>query len=232
MIQRQIEKQIVERAYSGKAIIILGARQTGKTTLVNRVVDQIGIKALWFTGDDYITRESLGNHSVANIKSLIGEYKLIVIDEAQYINNIGLTLKIIVDNFKGVQVIATGSSSFELLNAVNEPLTGRKWEYLLYPLSYSELVNHYGIVHEKGLLNHRLVYGSYPEIVNQTGSEKELLKLLSGSYLYKDLFMNEQIKKPQILEKLVRALAFQICSEVSYNELAQTVGADIQTIEK
>jgi predicted AAA+ superfamily ATPase len=232
MIQREIEKQIIKRAFSGKAIIVLGARQTGKTTLVKQIAAQIGVKALWFTGDDYISRESLENQSVANIKSLIGTHKLVIIDEAQYINNIGLTLKIIVDNMPDVQVIATGSSSFELLSAVNEPLTGRKWEYLLYPISYNELIKHYGIIHEKGMLKHRLVYGSYPEVVDQSGNEIELLKLLSGSYLYKDLFMHEQIKKPQLLEKLVRALAFQVCSEVSYNELSQTVGADIQTIEK
>jgi uncharacterized protein len=232
MIQRELERQIIERAFSGKAIIILGARQTGKTTLLKRIVEKLKVEPLWFTGDDYNAREILSNHSIAHLKTIIGNSKLVIIDEAQYVSNIGLTLKIIVDNMPGVQVIATGSSSFELLNAVNEPLTGRKWEYLLYPLSYNELFDHYGIVHEKGMFQHRLVYGCYPEVVDQKGNEKELLQLLSGSYLYKDLFMHEQIKKPQILEKLVRALAFQVSSEVSYNELAQTVGADIQTIEK
>ncbi len=232
MIKRELEKQIVEKFFQKKAIIILGARQTGKTTLVQKIARESGIEPLWFSGDDFIAREELGKHSISHLKSLIGNYKLLIIDEAQYINNIGLTLKIIVDNIPDVQVIATGSSSFELLNAVNEPLTGRKWEYMLYPLSYQELINHFGIISEKGVLNHRLIYGCYPEIINNQGKEKELLQLLSSSYLYKDLFIHEQIKKPQILEKLVRALSFQVSSEVSYNELAQVVGADIQTIEK
>jgi predicted AAA+ superfamily ATPase len=157
---------------------------------------------------------------------------MLVIDEAQYIDNIGLTIKIIVDNIPDIQVIATGSSAFELANALNEPLTGRKFEYMLYPVSYNELVNHNGLIAEKGLLEHRLVYGSYPEIASSPGEEKELLQLIASSYLYKDLFIHQQIKKPQLIEKLTKALALQVCSEVSYNELAQIVGADIQTVEK
>ena len=166
MIKRELEKQVVEKFFQKKAIIILGARQTGKTTLVRKIARESGIKSLWFSGDDFIAREELGKHSISHLKSLIGNYKLLIIDEAQYINNIGLTLKLIVDNIPDVQVIAAGSSSFELLNAVNEPLTGRKWEYMLYPLSYQELINHFGIITEKGVLNHRLLYGCYPEIIN------------------------------------------------------------------
>lgn len=232
MIQRHIEKKIIEQLFKKKAIIILGARQTGKTTLVKKIAMQSGMDYLWLSGDDIVAREELGKHSISHLKSIIGKYKLVIIDEAQYVSNIGLSLKIIVDNMPDVQVIATGSSSFDLSNAVNEPLTGRKWEYMLYPISYSELLNYNGIIKEKGLLNHRLIYGTYPEIIDNEGKEKDLLQLLSSSYLYKDLFIHEQIKKPQILEKLLRALAFQISSEVSYNELAQIVGADIQTIEK
>ena len=232
MIERQLESIISDKLFQNKAIIILGARQTGKTTLVQKIVESVNFKTLWLSGDDYIAREELGKHSLSHLRSIIGKNKLVVIDEAQNVNNIGLTLKIIVDNIPDVQVIATGSSSFELANAVNEPLTGRKWEYMLYPVSYQELLNYKGVISEKGLLQHRMIYGCYPEIVSSIGEEKDLLQLLSSSYLYKDLFMHQQIKKPQLLEKLVRALALQIGSEVSYNELAQIVGADIQTIEK
>lgn len=232
MISRDLENVIAKSLFKGKAITLLGARQTGKTTLVKSIVKQANVETLWLSGDDYLARQELGKHSTSHLKSIIGKHKLLVIDEAQYIDNIGLTIKIIVDNIPDVQVIATGSSSFELSNALNEPLTGRKFEYMLYPVSYTELVQHNGLIAEKGLLERRLVYGSYPEISISQGNEKELLQMLTSSYLYKDLFIHQQIKKPQLIEKLVKALALQVCSEVSYNELAQTVGADIQTVEK
>ena len=146
MIDRELEKNILKKLFKNKAIIILGARQTGKTTIARNIVNKTNIETLWLSGDDYIVREELGKHSVSHLKSIIGKHKMMVIDEAQYINNIGLTLKIIVDNIPGVQVIATGSSSFELANAINEPLTGRKWEYMLYPVSYRELLNYNGLI--------------------------------------------------------------------------------------
>lgn len=232
MIRRELEKEILSQLFQKKAIVIYGARQTGKTTLVKEIAVKSGVEYLWLSGDDYAVREELGKHSISHIKSIIGLSKLVIIDEAQNIDNIGLTLKIIVDNLPDVQVIATGSSSFELSNAINEPLTGRKWEFMLFPISIGELINYNGLIAEKGLLNHRLIFGHYPEIVTNNGKEKEILNLLSSSYLYKDLFMHQNIKKPQILEKLVRALSFQVCSEVSYNELSQMVGADIQTVER
>lgn len=166
------------------------------------------------------------------MRSIVGNHKLLVIDEAQYIDNIGLSIKIIVDNIPDVQVIATGSSSFELLSVINEPLTGRKWEFQLFPLSYQELLDNNGLINESALLNQRMIYGCYPEVINNLGNEREVLQMLTSSYLYKDLFIHQQIKKPQLVEKLVRALSFQVSNEVSYNELAQLVGADIQTIEK
>ena len=154
------------------------------------------------------------------------------IDEAQRIPRIGLLLKICVDQLKDVQVIATGSSSFDLANASNEPLTGRKFEFFLYPLSFFEMVQHHGLLKEKRLLEHRLIFGYYPEIVTHLGEEAERLKLLAGSYLYKDLLMLEQIKKPLILEKLLKTLALQLGSEVNYLELGQLVGVDKNTVEK
>jgi predicted AAA+ superfamily ATPase len=166
------------------------------------------------------------------MRLVAGNKKIVFIDEAQRIPNIGLTLKLFTDQIKDVQVIATGSSAFELSSQVNEPLTGRKYEFMLYPLSFSELVHNSGLLYEKRMIEHRMVYGYYPEIVTKPGEEAELLKLLAGSYLYKDLLMLEQVKKPLILEKLLKALALQIGSEVSYHELAQTIGSDSKTIDK
>ena len=232
MIKRELETNIKEKFFQGKAIVLLGPRQTGKTTLVKKIITERPENTVWFTGDDYLTREELGKHSVGHLKSLIGDNTVVVIDEAQYVNNIGLTIKILVDNIPDLQVIATGSSSFELLNAVNESLTGRKWEYWLLPLGFRELRNHNGFIEERGLLEHRLVYGTYPEVVTCMGNEKEVLHLLSDSYLYKDIFRYDKLNKPKVLERLIRALAHQVSSEVSFNELARQIKADFQTVEK
>jgi predicted AAA+ superfamily ATPase len=183
-------------------------------------------------GDDPDVREALTNTTATKLKAIIGNKKILLVDEAQRIENIGLSLKLITDQIKDVQVIATGSSSFELSSQVNEPLTGRKYEFMLYPLSFEEMVNHHGLLQEKRLIEHRMLYGYYPEIVSNPGEERERLKLLAGSYLYKDLLMLEQIKKPALLEKLLRALALQVGSEVNFTELGQTTGSDRKTIEK
>lgn len=174
----------------------------------------------------------LSNSSSTRLKAIFGKKKLIIIDEAQRIKNIGLKLKLITDQLTDIQLIATGSSSFELINEVNEPLTGRKWEYKLFPLSFNEMVTHHGFITENRLLSHRLVYGYYPEVVMNQGEEYNILKSLSDSYLYKDILMWERIKKPEKLVKLLQALAFQIGSEVSYNSLATQLDMDNQTIEK
>jgi len=184
------------------------------------------------TGDDADDRKLLTDASVAGLRSILGSKTMLYIDEAQRIPDIGITIKLITDHIKGVQVIATGSSSFDLANKINEPLTGRKYEYQLFPLSFEEMVTHHGLLEERRSLKHRLVYGYYPEIVTKPGEEKELLALLANSYLYKDLLMLEQLKKPQLLEKLVRALALQVGSEVSFNELGRTVGTDNKTVER
>ena len=230
MIKRSLEIQVNERLFKGKAILIFGPRQCGKSTLVETMLD--GMDYLHLTGDAADVRELLSNTNADSLKTIIGRYKILFIDEAQRIENIGLTLKLITDQIKEVQVIATGSSAFELSDKVNEPLTGRKYEFMLYPLSFGEMVNHHGFLTEKRLIDHRLIYGYYPEIVTNQADEKELIKLLAGSYLYKDLLMLEQVKKPVLLEKLLKALALQVGSEVSYNELAQMIGANKQTIEK
>lgn len=232
MINRIISNNIKSQIFKNKVILVLGARQTGKTTLLRSIIQDLSEPYLWLNGDDFITREELSKHSISHLKSIIGNHKILIIDEAQYVNNIGLSLKLIVDNLPGVQVIATGSSSFDLLNTVNEPLTGRKWEYHLFPISYEELLRENGLIKEKGLLERRLIYGSYPEVINNLGNEGEILQLITSSYLYKDILMYEKLKKPQLIEKLIRALALQVSGEVSYNELAQLIGADVLTIEK
>ena len=231
MITRILETTIRSKLNQSKAIILVGARQVGKTTLLKSLF-QNRDDTLWLNADELDVQNLFSTISSSRLKAIIGKKKNIIIDEAQRIGNIGLRLKLITDSIPEVQLIATGSSSFDLANKVNEPLTGRKWEYQMFPLSFAEMVNHHGLLEEKRLLPHRLVYGYYPDVVIHQGSEKEILKQLSDSYLYKDILMWEQIKKPEKLLKLLQALAFQIGSQVSYNELGQLCGLDSKTVEK
>jgi len=232
MISRKLQQIIEKRMFKGKAIILFGSRQCGKSTLVEELLKAQPLEWLYLNGDEADVRDMLTNTTSAKLKGIVGNNTIVFIDEAQRIPGIGLTLKLFTDQLKKVQVIATGSSAFELSDKVNEPLTGRKYEFMLYPLSFGEMVQEHGLLQEKRLTEHRMIYGYYPEIVTKPGEEKELLKLLADSYLYKDLLLLEQIKKPVLLEKLLKALALQVGSEVSYHELAQTVGADKGTIEK
>jgi len=232
MVHRILQETIEKRMFKGKAIILLGSRQCGKSTLVEALLDAQEHKWLYLNGDEADVRDMLTNTTSAKLRSHVEGHTIVFIDEAQRIPNVGLTLKLFTDQIKNIQVIATGSSAFELSSKVNEPLTGRKYEFMLYPLSFSEMVKHHGLLQEKRLIEQRLIYGYYPEIINKTGEERELLKLLAGSYLYKDLLALENMKKPVLLDKLLRALALQIGSEISYHELAQTVGADKGTVEK
>ena len=232
MISRELEKQLVQYVFRGKIIMLSGARQVGKTTLIEMLLQKRKEKILYLNADETDVRELLTDTTSTSLKSIVGNHKIIFIDEAQRVKNIGITLKLFADQIKDVEVIVTGSSSFDLASEINEPLTGRKYEFMLFPLSFSEMVEHHGQLEEKRLLEHRLIYGYYPEIVTKPGEEKELLKLLANSYLYRDLLTLEQIKKPVLLEKILRALALQLGSEVSYNEVAQLVNADQETVEK
>jgi len=234
MINRQIFTKIENRLFKGKAILLFGARQVGKTTLIEQLTSHYKKDTLFLNGDEPDTREQLASITSTQLKMMIGNKKIIFIDEAQRIENIGLTLKLITDQIKNVQVIATGSSAFDLANKTTEPLTGRKFEYKLFPLSFAEMVNHHGWLEEKRLLQHRLIYGYYPEVAIQTdiNDAQESLKLLAESYLYKDILNFEGLKKPQLLDKLLRALALQVSSEVSYQELARLTGSNSHTVEK
>ena len=229
MIERELESEIRTKIGKGKAIIVLGPRQTGKTTLFKSLTQQMD-NFLFLDCDDIIVREYLSAPNTETLNQIIGKHKYLFIDEAQRINEIGLTLKIITDQFPEVQLFVSGSSSFELRNELNEPLTGRKWEYLLLPISWNEYENHIGFLKSEQLLEERLIYGMYPDVINHHGEEKEVLNQLSNSYLYKDLLAFKGIRKPEILEKLLRALALQVCNEVSYNELSNLIGVDKNTI--
>jgi uncharacterized protein len=231
MITRSLENEINKKLFDGKAIIILGARQTGKTTLLKKIVSQRS-DVLWLNADETDTIALFENTSSTRLKTIFTGKKIVVIDEAQRISDVGLKLKLITDQIPEIQLIATGSSAFELANKINEPLTGRKWEYKLFPLSLPEMVNYHGLLEENRLLPHRLIYGYYPEVVSNPGIEREILKQLSDSYLYKDILMWERIQKPEKLLKLLQALAFQVGSEISYNNLASLLEMNNQTVEK
>lgn len=229
MIARQIRQKVIDKLDRGKAIVLVGPRQVGKSTLINSVLS--GKEFLFLDADDPTVRALLSNANTEQLRTLIGINKLIFLDEAQRIPGIGITLKIITDQFKDVQLLVCGSSSFDLGNELNEPLTGRKWEYELFPISWQEYEQHVGFLKSEQQLENRLLYGFYPEVINNQGEEREILKHLVNSYLYKDILAFSAIRRPDVLDKLVQALALQIGNEVNYNELSQTVGITKNTIQ-
>ena len=239
MIERLLYKTIENKLFVGKVIVLTGARQVGKTTLLKQILRQKeGV--LWLNGDELQVQNLFANASADRLLSEFGDNKIVILDEAQRIENIGLRLKLIADSDSDIQVIATGSSAFELANKVNEPLTGRKWEYQMFPLSFGEMVAHHGKLKEMRMLPRRIIYGYYPEVVTNDGNEVvtndgnevEILKLLTDAYLYKDILSWESIKHPDKLQTLLRALAYQVGSQVSYNELSQMCSMDSKTVER
>ena len=229
-IKRTIEGEITDRLFKSKAVLVYGPRQCGKTTLVRHITESIK-DSVWLTGDNPAHINALTNITLEGWRNIIGTGNLIVIDEAQQIPGIGRSMKLAIDAFPGKQFIATGSSSFDLANKAAEPLTGRKFEFRLLPMSYRELCNGKPAA-ESEHLETRLRFGSYPEIVLNPDDAPRRLAELAGSYLYRDLFSLDSIKKPSIFSKLVRALAFQIGNEISINELSALIGADNKTIDK
>lgn len=231
MIERCIANNLRKTLESGKAVVLLGPRQVGKSTLSKMLLEsREGVK--WFTGDDPADREALTNVSLNKLKLIIGTSETVVIDEAQKISGIGETMKLITDHLPGVRLLATGSSSFQLTSEVGDSLAGRKREFKLFPVSFAEMVQHSGLIEEERSIPLRMIYGYYPEVIMKPGEERDILKELSDSYLYKDILSLEKIAKGEKLVKLVQAIALQIGSQVSYNELAQTVGIDYKTVEK
>jgi predicted AAA+ superfamily ATPase len=232
MIKRELEELIHEKLFKQKAIIILGPRQVGKSTLLSIIQQKLDRKALLLNCDNSDIKKQLTEPGINELRRLLGEYELVLIDEAQRVLNIGLTLKLITDQLPEKQLIVTGSSSLELSNFVNEPLTGRKFEYQLFPVSIKEIVGHFGFIETNRNLEQYLVYGTYPDILKNPGNENEILNNLVSSYLYKDVLMYQDIRKPEFIEQLLEALALQVSSEVSYNELAQLLKTDPHTVQR
>ena len=205
--------------------------QCGKTTMLRHITEEWSNDVLWLNGDSPDTRDELERVTVARWKLILGKKKILVLDEAQRVSNVGLALKLLIDELPEIQVIASGSSSFELADKTSEPLTGRKFEYRLLPFSFHELTEHDGLLNEKQALEQRLLYGAYPDIVTHPEDSERLLSELVNSYLFKDIYALEGLKKTKILDNLVKALAMQIGSEVSLNELSGLTGTDRKTVE-
>jgi predicted AAA+ superfamily ATPase len=231
MFDRILRKRIDEHWSDDKVIICIGPRQVGKSTLLNKICKDNG-DYLFINGDDPEYQLLLTDVGEKRLLQIIGNHKVVFIDEAQRIKNIGLTSKIIFDRIKDVKLILCGSSALEMANQLNEPLTGRKWEYNLWPISWSELIGRYGYLEAVLQLETRLVYGMYPEVISKPNNEQDILKQLASSYLYKDILNLQNIRKPEVLQNLLHALALQVGSEVNYNELAQLIRLDRKTVEE
>jgi hypothetical protein len=232
MIKRVLTTNITECIGRGKAIILTGARQVGKSTLFKEMTQQLNKPILSLNCDDPAVRDLLQTISATELKRLVSNNKVIMIDEGQRISDIGITVKQLVDNYPDVQVMVTGSSSLDLRNRLNDPMTGRKYEFIMYPVSTVELYNTYGYLQTKQLLDFRLIYGSYPDVLTHTSEARDLITELSDSYLYKDILELDSVRKSNMLRKLLVALALQVGSEVSYNEVAKTIGSDSRTVER
>jgi len=231
MFDRILRKRIDEHWADDKVIICIGPRQVGKSTLLNKICKDNG-DYLFINGDDPEYQLLLTDVGEKRLLQIIGNHKVVFIDEAQRIKNIGLTSKIIFDRIKDVKLILCGSSALEMANQLNEPLTGRKWEFNLWPISWSELIGRYGYLEAVLQLETRLVYGMYPEVISKPNNEQDILKQLASSYLYKDILNLQNIRKPEVLQNLLHALALQVGSEVNYNELAQLIRLDRKTVEE
>jgi predicted AAA+ superfamily ATPase len=233
-ILRIISKTIKEKLQkSNKVVLLFGARQLGKTLLSKRIIKDLGLKTLTVNADQLKYHEVLTSRDLNKLQALVAGYDLLFIDEAQRIPDLGVNLKIMADEIPELKILVTGSSSFKIANEVNESLTGRKWEYLLYPLSFQELTNNKNTFEINDELENLLIHGSYPEVyttINKTEKE-ELLNNLTDSYLYKDILELSNIKHPRKIKDLLRLLAYQIGSEVSVFEISKALGINRETVE-
>lgn len=236
MIKRSLQDKIEKQLYKGKVIVIYGARRVGKTTLAKQIIEdqeKQGIKSLYLNCELITVNQKLETTNEQDLKDFIGNNKLVILDEAQHIQNIGLTLKILVDTYPEIQIIATGSSSFELANQVGEPLVGRSRQFILYPLSMQELKTEFDLFKLSAKLDNILRFGTYPGVFGQ--SEEDCineLENIASNYLYKDILAFENLKNAKILLELLQLLAFQIGNEVSFNELAQRLEISAHTVIK
>ena len=231
MIGRLINQSVAADFFQGKVIAVLGPRQVGKTTLLSQLSIP-STETLWLNCDNIDDSQVLEGQTTTGLQQLVGNKRYVVIDEAHRVKNIGLTLKMMADTFRDrVQVVVTGSSSLELSNQIYEPATGRIFEYRLYPFSLAELSQHYSVREERRLLEQRLIYGCYPEVVTHPDHAKRILTTIASNYLYKDLLSYNGIRKPEVLSRLLQALAMQVGEQVSYNELSRLIGIDRATVE-
>lgn len=236
LYSRLIANNLVSDCFQGRVIILVGARQTGKTTLAQMALERLaGRKVRFINGDDPIDREALNDKSLESLTRMVGDAEVLFVDEGQKIKTIGQTLKLLVDHYGAKrQVIVTGSSTINLLDSTQEPLTGRKFVYNLYPLALSEIVPDADVLEIQKKWADLLVYGSYPRVIQQDSYEGRAREVreIAASYLYRDILELQQVRNPEALNKLVQALALQIGSEVSYAELAQTIGMDRISVER
>lgn len=233
MIKRTIENKILNDFKRNKVITLLGPRQVGKTTLLEQITTVTeNPSILNLNCDNEDDRLMLQNRTSTELKAIIGNNDLVMIDEAQRVENIGLALKMMGDLKTKANIIVTGSSSLGLGDKINEPATGRLIEYNLFPFTVSELADNSSWHEEHRMFEYRLIFGMYPEVVMYIEDARRTLMSIANSYLYKDLLSYDGIRKPALLQKLVRALALQVGSEVSYNELAMLIGVDKVTVEK
>ena len=231
MIERILQKKLESRIDFKKAILIFGPRQVGKTTLTKALAASLSIPFEYFNGDNMMTKNLWTINNIEALKQSFGNKKLVILDEAQMIEQIGLILKQLIDSELEIQFIITGSSSLTIADKTQEPLTGRKWEYYLYPISCAEMIDYEGIPQFLQKYQQYLIYGMYPEVLVNQKDTQEVLFNLASSYLYKDVLALVGIKRPQLLEKILKALAWQVGSEVSMNELANLVSADVKTVD-
>ncbi len=225
-----MEDIIGKKLFDHKAIMLFGPRQVGKTTFLKNLITSSGEDYLYFLCDDDVIKSRLEQANTELMRNIIGEAKIVFIDEAQLLENAGRIIKLMVDQFPEAQIIVSGSSSFELKDKMNEPLTGRKWDYLMLPFSFEELKNETNFLAETSQLSHRLIFGSYPDVVNRPSEAPQVLKLLAESYLYKDILQLAPLRQINQLKNLLKALAFQVGSEVSFNELSRKIGIDKNTV--
>lgn len=232
-VSRAIEGRLKSQIGKNKVLLILGTRRVGKTVLVNQIVQDYGKPVTMLNGEDLDIQEMLQQRTVANYKKIVGNAKLLIVDEAQAVPEIGKILKLIIDSSPDLTIIATGSSSFDLLNKAGEPLTGRKIQFQLYPIAQMELASRESFVETRQHLEERLVFGSYPELLQLSSyrEKEDYLHELVQSYLLKDILAFEGIRQADKIRKLLRLIAFQTGSEVSYNELGNQLGISKNTVE-
>ena len=233
-INRSLLPQIKELLIPGKVLVLYGPRQVGKTTLAKDLIDSVSLRSRFINADELVYREALSSQSRQKLGEVLGDAELLVIDEAQRVPNIGINLKILVDSFPKAVILATGSASFDLANKISEPLTGRTLTFNMYPISYAETRQSFGVLETRSQLDRWLIWGGYPLVLTQENPilRDKLLGEIVGAYLYRDILEHEGVRRSDKIVDLLRLLAFQIGQEVSIAELATSLGMGRPTVER